>query len=168
MGTRLQKQKVCRYRIFNFFANAKLYFFGNKCKQGFCKENFRFISIPFTLHVFLTIEVNLHSKGVWYWTYHLQFNHVSKLGAGRGLFGHITPFKQQREWVCCFYLCTLNTAVYFTQKQKNVSKWLKVCQNAAGQVPYEKKLRLKEHTKQNKGNNKRILWWIQYLVNTRK
>ena len=65
---------------------------------------------------------------MWYWTYHLQFNHVSKLGAGRGLFGHITPFKQQREWVCCFYLCTLNTAVYFTQKQKNVSKWLKVRQ----------------------------------------
>ena len=49
-------------------------------------------------------------------------------GLGESFFGHITPFKQQREWVCCFYLCTLNTAVYFTQKQKNVSKWLKVCQ----------------------------------------
>ena len=29
---------------------------------------------------------------------------------------------------------------------------------AAGQVPYEKKLRLKEHTKQNKVMNKRISW----------
>ena len=99
----------------------------------------------------------------------ITYNSITSVswGLGEGFFGHITPFKQQREWVCCFYLCTLNTAVYFTQKQKNVSKWLKVRQNAAGQVPYEKKLRLKEHTRQNKVMNKRISWWIQYLVNTR-
>lgn len=122
MRTRLQKQKNCRYRIFNFFANARLYFWAISANRAFAKKIFVLFRFLSHFIVFLTIEVNLHSKGVWYWTNHLQFNHVSKLGAGRGLFGHITPFKQQREWVCCLYLCALNTAVYFTQKQKNVSK----------------------------------------------
>lgn len=64
-------------------------FWAISANRAFAKKFFVLFRFLSHFIVFLTIEVNLHSKGVWYWTNHLQFNHVSKLGAGRGLFGHI-------------------------------------------------------------------------------